>query len=185
MIDTLAALFANEGSREYFGEAVSVSTHMLQAGALAEAASAPDRLVAAALLHDVGHFRGILTGADLMAGRDNRHEETGADWLSQWLPVEVTEPVRLHVPAKRYLCCVDAEYFARLSPASVYTLGVQGGLMTPDEARAFEAMPYAADAIAVRRWDEAAKDPLAPTPEFEHFRPVLERLLRQAAQADR
>jgi gamma-butyrobetaine dioxygenase len=77
---------------------------MVQAAALAEAAGAPDSLVAAALLHDVGHFHGILSGHDLMADHDNRHEETGAAWLSRWLPSEVTEPVRLHVPAKRYLC---------------------------------------------------------------------------------
>jgi gamma-butyrobetaine dioxygenase len=183
-VERIAALFANEGTQEYFGEQVTQAAHMLQAAALAEAAGAPDNLVAAALLHDVGHFRGILSGHDLMAGRDNRHEETGAAWLAQWLPPEVTEPVRLHVPAKRYLCAIDAEYMSKLSEASVYTLGVQGGPMPVDEARAFESLPYAQDAVAVRRWDEAAKDPAAPTPEFDHFRPLLERLVGTRGRRD-
>jgi gamma-butyrobetaine dioxygenase len=178
-IEIIAALFTNEGGQEYFGEAVTQSAHMLQAAALAEAADAPDNLVAAALLHDVGHFKGILSGHDLIAGRDNRHEETGAAWLAHWLPPAVTEPVRLHVPAKRYLCAVDPDYMRKLSAASVYTLNVQGGPMSADEARAFEKLAHAQDAVSVRRWDEAAKDPAAVTPEFDHFRPVLQRLIDQ------
>ncbi len=90
-----------------------------------------------------------------MAGNDNRHGARGAAWLAAWFPAAVTEPVRLHVPAKRYLCAVDPAYFGLLS----------------------EAHPYAADAIAVRRWDDRAKDPSASTPGFGHFRPVLEALL--------
>jgi gamma-butyrobetaine dioxygenase len=180
----IADLFANEGSQEYLGEAITQAAHMLQAAALAEAAGAPDSLVAAALLHDVGHFHGILSGHDLMADHDNRHEETGAAWLSRWLPSEVTEPVRLHVPAKRYLCAVDPNYLSQLSEASVFTLRVQGGPMSIDEARAFENQAFARDAVAVRRWDEAAKDPSAPTPDFDHFRPLLERLIDARGRRD-
>jgi gamma-butyrobetaine dioxygenase len=88
----------------------------------------------------------------------------------------VTEPVRLHVAAKRYLCAVEPSYFGRLSEASVYTLSVQGGPMTEAEAREFTAHPYAADAIRVRRWDDEAKDPSAEVPDFDHFRPMLEDL---------
>ncbi|WP_306326636.1 phosphonate degradation HD-domain oxygenase [Streptomyces venezuelae] len=178
-LDTLAALFDGEGSAEYFGEAVTQAQHMLQAGALAEAAGAPPHLVAAALLHDVGHFQGAVTGRDLMEhGTDNRHSHTGADWLDQWFGPEVTEPVRLHVAAKRYLCAVEPGYVALLSEASVHTLAVQGGPMTEDQARAFAAQPGAADAVAVRRWDEQAKDPDLPTPGFAHFRPLLSGLLK-------
>jgi gamma-butyrobetaine dioxygenase len=90
----------------------------------------------------------------------------------------VTEPIRLHVPAKRYLCAVEPSYFARLSEASVYTLSVQGGPMSEAEAREFEALPRAADAVAVRRWDDQAKDPSASAPGFEHFRPLLAGLVR-------
>ena len=184
-IDEIAGLFSGDGMRNYFGEAVSVSVHMLQAAALAEADGAGDHLVAAALLHDIGHVRGVLSGHDLMSGApddrhgDDRHEETGATWLAQWFPGEVTEPVRLHVAAKRYLCAVDPEYRSRLSPASVSTLEVQGGPMTAEQAHTFASLASAEDAIAVRRWDEAAKDPAAATPDFDHFRPMLQRLLRK------
>ncbi|MEU9865357.1 phosphonate degradation HD-domain oxygenase [Streptomyces sp. NPDC047971] len=177
-LDILAALFDGEGSAAYLGEAVTQAQHMLQAGALAETAGAPPHLIAAALLHDVGHFRGTVTGRDLMEhGTDNRHSHTGADWLGQWFGPEVTEPVRLHVAAKRYLCAVEPGYADLLSEASVHTLAVQGGPMTDAQARAFAAHPGAGDAVAVRRWDEQAKDPDLPTPDFDHFRSLLAGLL--------
>jgi gamma-butyrobetaine dioxygenase len=169
-IDAIAMLFEREGEREYFGEAVSVSVHMLQAGALAEAAGAADQVIAAALLHDVGHLRSV-------AGGSAAHEEAGASWLAQWLPAEVTEPVRLHVAAKRYLCAIEPEYMASLSRASHQSLAAQGGVMSALETREFESLPHAQASVAVRRWDEAAKDPAAPSPAFEHFRPLLARLL--------
>lgn len=182
-VDQIAELFGSEGARDYLGEPVTVAAHLLQAGALAEAAGAPPALIGAALLHDIGHLRGAdpaqagLSGRQLMAGNDNRHGARGAAWLAAWFPPAVTEPVRLHVPAKRYLCAVDPSYLGLLSEASLYTLSVQGGPMTAAEALEFEAHPYAADAIAVRRWDDRAKDPSAATPGFDHFRPVLEGLL--------
>jgi gamma-butyrobetaine dioxygenase len=179
--DAIAELFGSAGAADYLGEPVTLAAHLLQAGALAEAAGAPPALVAAALLHDVGHFpvaEDGLTGRDLMAGTDNRHGARGAAWLARWFPPAVTEPVRLHVPAKRYLCAVEPSYFGRLSEASVYTLSVQGGPMTEAEAREFAAHPYAADAVRVRRWDDEAKDPAATPPGFAHFRPLLEELAR-------
>ena len=179
-IDELAGLFSSEGARAYFGEAVSQAEHMLQAGALAEAAGAPDSLVAAALLHDIGHFRGQLTGDDLMRGVDNRHEKTGARVIERWFASSVSEPVRLHVAAKRYLCHAEPGYPATLSEASVYTLAVQGGPMTAEEANAFLCEAFWADAVAVRRWDELAKDPEAATPSFEHFAALLEGLVDSA-----
>jgi gamma-butyrobetaine dioxygenase len=174
----IGELFASEGLADYLGEPVSQATHMLQAAALAERAAAAPPLVAAALLHDVGHFTGIVTGRDLMAGTDNRHSDQGADWLARWFGTEVTEPVRLHVAAKRYLCAVEPDYRSRLSPASVYTLGVQGGPMAPGEIEAFLASPYAEDACRVRRWDDGAKDPGVAVPPFAHFAPVLSALAR-------
>ena len=183
VLDQLETLFAEQGAAEYFGESVTQAQHMLQAGALAEAAGAPGELVAAALLHDLGHFHGEVSGHELMRGTDNRHSHTGADWLAQWFGPAVTEPVRLHVDAKRYLCAVEPGYFALLSPASVHTLAVQGGPMTPAEAERFAAHPYGADAVRLRRWDEAAKDTQLPTPGFGHFRPLLAALLETAPQA--
>ncbi len=177
-VSVIGALFASEGAAEYLGEPVTQAGHMLQAAALAERAGAPPELVAAALLHDVGHFTGTRTGRDLMAGTDNRHGDQGATWLAQWFGPEVTEPVRLHVDAKRYLCAVEPGYLERLSPASVYTLGVQGGPMQPSEVAAFEANPYADAACQVRRFDDQAKDPQAPVPPFERFAPLLAALAR-------
>jgi gamma-butyrobetaine dioxygenase len=184
-VDRITGLFGSDGAADYLGEPVTVAQHLIQAGMLAEAAGAAPALIAAALLHDVGHLRGAdpladdaeLSGRELMAGTDNDHGDRGAAWLAQWFPPAVTEPVRLHVAAKRYLCAVEPGYFELLSPASVYTLSVQGGPMTAAEARAFEANPYARDAISVRRWDDAAKDPDAVTPGLEHFLPLLTGLL--------
>src|SRR6266566_7039466 len=112
---------------------------MRQAAALAAAAGADAPLVAAALLHDVGHLRGET---------DARHGAAGAHWLSRWFGDPVTEPVRLHVAAKRYLCATEPGYFGLLSPESVRTLARQGGPMTPEQAAAFAALPYARDAGA-------------------------------------
>jgi gamma-butyrobetaine dioxygenase len=179
-VDQIAALFSGEGAGSYLGEDVTMAQHMLLAAGLARQDAASDALVAAALLHDVGHFHGVLTGDDLMAGRDNVHGDSGADWLSQWFDAAVCEPVRLHVAAKRYLCAVDPHYFGLLSAASAYTLSVQGGPMTQVEVHEFEALPFAADAVSVRRWDDLAKDPNAPVPEFDEFRGLLDGLLLPA-----
>jgi len=181
-VDAIAELFGSAGARDYLGEPVTVAAHLLQAGAIAEADGAPPALVAAALLHDVGHLRGAdvavaeVSGRELMAGSDNRHGARGAAWLARWFAPAVTEPVRLHVAAKRYLCAVEPSYFALLSQASVYTLAVQGGPMSTAEAREFEASQYAADAVRVRRWDDQAKDPAAVVPGFGHYRPLLAEL---------
>ena len=193
-IEAIAELFAGPGARDYLGEAVTIGEHMRQAGALAEAAGAAAPLVAAALLHDVGHLRtsrGSARGSGGMGSprgtaepsprdsTDARHGRAGARWLSQWFGAAVTEPVRLHVAAKRYLCATEPGYFALLSAESVRTLALQGGPMTAEQAAAFEALPYARDALAVRRWDDEAKDPAATPPEFDHFEALLRALLEE------
>jgi len=185
-IDELESLFAGEGARDYLGEQVSQAAHMLQAAALARTAGSPPTLVAAALLHDIGHFHGVLAGGRQRSGHrsaagmrqftDVRHSDIGADWLAGWFPVAVCEPVRLHVAAKRYLCAAEPGYAERLSEASVLTLSVQGGPMSAVEAAAFAAHPYAADAVALRRFDEQAKDPGREVPGFAAYRPLLESL---------
>ena len=168
-LEEIAALFAGPGARDYLGEEVTIGIHMRQAGALAQAAGAVGSLVAAALLHDIGHLRNE---------SDSRHGAAGAQWLSQWYGAAVTEPVRLHVAAKRYLCATEPGYFERLSAESVRTLAVQGGPMDSAQAAAFEGQRYAHDAVAVRRWDDEAKDPQVAPPEFAHFERLLASLLR-------
>jgi gamma-butyrobetaine dioxygenase len=169
MIEELTELFAGPGAGEYLGEPVTIGVHMRQAGALAEAAGAGPSLIAAALLHDVGHLRG---------DTDQRHGAAAAEWLEQWFWPAVTEPVRLHVTAKRYLCATEPGYFGGLSAESVRTLALQGGPMSAAEVAAFEALPGARDAVRVRRWDDAAKDPDIEPPPFAHFSALLGELLR-------
>lgn len=177
-LDEVVRMFTTDGARDYLGEPVTQAEHMLQAAWLAEQRDAPDALVAAALLHDVGHYQGTITGDDLMAGTDNRHSETGAEWLALWYGPEVTEPVRFHVEAKRYLCSVDASYHDRLSPASRFTLGIQGGPLDEASIERFRALPCASEAVFVRGCDDDAKVPGALVPGLEHFLPLLKRLLR-------
>jgi gamma-butyrobetaine dioxygenase len=179
----LRDLFDGPGTADYLGEDVTQAQHMLQAAALAESDGASPELVVAALLHDVGHVTGPLTGADLMGGTDNRHSHVAADWLARWFGPAVTEPIRLHVAAKRYLCAVDPAYADLLSPASTYTLEVQGGPMSAEEVAAFEAEPYAPDAVRLRRWDDGAKDASRSVPGFDHYESTLALLARSGGRA--
>jgi phosphonate degradation associated HDIG domain protein len=153
-------LFARRGG-EFHGEAVDQRSHALQCAALARASGAGDALTAAALLHDIGH---LLGGADTgQADADDRHEFVGARWVSARFGPAVARPVALHVLAKRYRCTVDPAYAADLSPTSTRTLAAQGGLLDADAAARFAAHPGAEDALRLRAWDEAAKDPGAAT----------------------
>jgi phosphonate degradation associated HDIG domain protein len=180
VVDTIDDIIARRGAEAYLGEEVTQAEHMLQAAMLAEREDGSDAMIAAALLHDIGHFLGEF-GADYIdQGVDNRHEEAGARILEPWFPPTVVEPVRLHVATKRYLCATDPSYFGKLSEASVKTLALQGGPMSPAEVAEFERSPYRDIAIKVRLWDERAKDPSLQTPDFRHYRPVLERLVRSA-----
>jgi len=178
IVPFIADILTRRGADSYFGEAVTMQQHMLQAAQLAERERAGDALIAAALLHDIGHYLGEF-GEDYIArGIDNRHEDAGVEMLAPFFPEMVVACVRLHVAAKRYLCATDPAYATTLSPASLATLRLQGGPMAPDEVAAFERAPHVAEAVRVRRWDDAAKDPSAVTPPFAHYAPVLERIVR-------
>jgi phosphonate degradation associated HDIG domain protein len=170
-------LLAERGAARYGGEQVSQLEHALQCAALAEADGAAPELVAAALLHDVGHLLHRHGDDAAQRGVDDRHEQIGAGWLARGFVPAVAEPVRLHVPAKRYLCATDPAYFGALSAGSVRSLALQGGPLTPGEAVAFLAAPHAAEAVRLRRWDEAAKVPGAATPPLAQFRSLLARCL--------
>ena len=172
LAERLVRLYDERGGLHY-GEGVSQCEHALQAAALARASGANDALITAALLHDVGHLL-HKRGEDAAArGIDTRHEAIGAGWLARHFGLAVSESVRLHVAAKRYLCAVEPDYEARLSPASLVSIALQGGRMRADEAAAFEAQPFAAAALRLRRWDEAAKRVGQRTPMFESFLPHI------------
>lgn len=174
-------LFAERGSGEYHGEAVTQLEHALQCAALAEADGRPPEVVAAALLHDIGHLLHGHGEDHTDRGVNDDHEALGARFLARAFGPAVTEPVRLHVPAKRYLCAARPDYLAGLSPASVRSLELQGGPMTAAERAAFEAEPHHRAAVAVREYDDRAKVPGLTTPPFAHFRTHLERCLRDHA----
>jgi phosphonate degradation associated HDIG domain protein len=173
-IDQIFSLFLTKGQGSYFGEAVTETEHALQCAYLAEQSGANSELIAAALLHDVGHLLHDLPEDIAAQGHDARHEEGGAAWLSRHFGPAVVDPVRLHVAAKRYLCAVEPDYLTGLSPASQLSLRLQGGPFTPDEVRRFEQEPWFRSAVAVRRWDDTAKVPGLAVPGLEHFRGHLE-----------
>ncbi len=183
IVSVIADILTRRGADSYLGEAVTMQQHMLQAATRAEREGAPDELVAAALLHDIGHYTGEFGDDYIAQGVDNFHEEAGAALLAPFFPPVVVECVRLHVAAKRYLCATDPEYFGKLSPASVATLALQGGPMEPDEVRAFERNPFHREAVRGRIWDDGAKDPDAETPPFAHFAPALRRVVTRHAAA--
>jgi phosphonate degradation associated HDIG domain protein len=177
-ITEIFELFKQCGGAEYGGERVTQLQHALQCAMIAEEAGADAALISAALLHDIGHIVHGLEVSPAMCNIDGRHELRGREWMSRRFGEDVTEPVRLHVSAKRYLTAVDPGYFARLSPASVRSLQLQGGPFSTALAAGFIALPGAEAAVRLRRWDEAAKVPDRSTPGLDHFRPHLAASLR-------
>lgn len=169
-IDQIVRLYRTEGAARYGMEAINQEQHALQCAFLAEQGGAGAPLVAAALLHDLGH---LLCADEERAPADDLHEYRALPFLRGEYPEAVLQPIRLHVSAKRYLCAVEPHYRDTLSPASQRSLDLQGGPFTSAEVDRFLAEPYAMDAVALRRWDDHAKSPTRPTPGWEHYRQVL------------
>jgi [1-hydroxy-2-(trimethylamino)ethyl]phosphonate dioxygenase len=172
LVEEIADLYARKGGASY-GEGVSMTEHGLQAALLAEQEGQATPLIVAALLHDIGHLLHDFPEDIADQGIDSQHESLASAWLSQYFPREVSEPVRLHVAAKRFLCATQPGYFADLSPASVQSLELQGGQMTAEESKAFMAELFVAPALQLRRWDDLAKVAGLRTPGFAHYKPVL------------
>ena len=177
-------IYTLRAQARYGLEDISQLQHALQSAMLAEMRGEAPALVLAALLHDVGHMIHKLGENPAEEGIDDRHEILGAKWLARRLPAAVSEPVRLHVEAKRYLCATDPGYFDRLAPDSVLSLKLQGGPMSEEEAAEFIAKPFAADAVRLRMLDEEAKEPDLETPSVAHFLQYLEMAQIGAAERD-
>lgn len=177
IVGFIGDIFTRRGAESYLGEQVTMSQHMLQAAQLAEQAGASETIVVAALLHDVGHYTNEFPDDALAQGTDNLHEEAGARVLAPFFPDTVTDCIRHHVAAKRYLCATDPGYFAQLSPASVHTLNLQGGPMDGTEVTAFQAEPNLDAILQVRIWDDEGKDPSITTPDFDHYAPMIQRVV--------
>jgi phosphonate degradation associated HDIG domain protein len=161
------------GQHQYGLSDINQIQHALQAARLAEEAGDPPALIAAALLHDIGHMVHDLGENPAAEGIDDQHEDVGNAFLKDHFGPELTEPVRLHVAAKRYLCGKEADYFAKLSKDSVLSLSLQGGPMSAAEITAFEALPYWREAVRLRRYDEGAKVKGLATPDVAHFMPYV------------
>jgi [1-hydroxy-2-(trimethylamino)ethyl]phosphonate dioxygenase len=178
LADEVFAIFDDRGAAEYFGERVSVTEHALQAAYFAQIGSAPPALVIAALLHDIGHLVEHVPSDIADWKTDARHEVVGGQWLAKRFGPEVSEPVRLHVPAKRYLLATDDQYITQLSPASLVTLKLQGGPMAAHEIAQFETERYHPDAVRVRRCDDQGKVAGMKTPDFGDYRALIDALGR-------
>jgi phosphonate degradation associated HDIG domain protein len=174
IVDEIFDLFEKRGGTAYFGEPVSIVEHCLQAAHLAENARGSSSLVVAALLHDIGHLIHDLPEDVANRGIDSKHEDLACAWLSPYFGPEVTEPIRLHVAAKRFLCHSDPSYMRQLSPASIQSLGLQGGPLVDDAAADFVHSPYSEQALLIRRWDDLAKIPGLEVPGLQHYRSLLE-----------
>jgi phosphonate degradation associated HDIG domain protein len=172
----IESLFDSHGTAYYGGEAISQTAHALQCAQLAEQAGEPEPLIVAAFLHDVGHL--MLAESSTT---DMRHQEAAADALAELFGQDVTEPIRLHVAAKRYLCTVDSGYFSTLSDASVHSLALQGGPYNAAQAAAFAAGAHADAAVRLRRYDDLAKVVGLPTPPLAHYLEMAARCTRPIA----
>jgi phosphonate degradation associated HDIG domain protein len=180
-LQRIAELLTRKAEGRYGLAEISQKQHALQSAWLAERQGCSESLIVASLLHDIGHMIHDLGENPAEDGVDDLHEERGHAFLQGWFGPEVTEPVRLHVAAKRYLCGTQPDYAAKLSSDSVLSLSLQGGPMSAGEAAAFAAMPGAQEAVTLRRFDEQAKVKGLETPPVEHFLPYVARCLKLRA----
>lgn len=178
VFDEILAIYESHGASAYYGEPVSMTEHGLQAAHFAQAEGAAPELVVAALLHDIGHLLEPVPDDIADWKVDAHHEEVGSRWLAARFSAGVAAAVRLHVPAKRYLCATDANYGSKLSPASVVTLELQGGPMSAQEVLRFEREPFHREALRVRRWDDLGKVAGLKTAALRDYRALVEGVVK-------
>ena len=171
-------LFESKGGSMYGGEAVTQLEHALQAADLAKKNHASDSLIAASLLHDVGHLLHDLPEMASEDGIDDVHEDLAARFLKEYFIDAVTEPVKLHVQAKRYLCAVEPGYYESLSQPSKISLALQGGIMVDQEIVEFQKNPFYNDAVSLRKWDDLAKVSNLDCPDLNDYIISIEKSLK-------
>ena len=173
----LADIFERRGGEEYLGEPVTMAEHMLQGAHMAEQRGENEEIVVATLLHDIGHFTSEFGTFSMDDTHDKYHEEEGARVLERFFPRIVTDCVRYHVAAKRYICATDPNYLDQLSVASLHSLKLQGGPMSAAEVAEFEKRPNVREIVKVRYLDDAGKVAGMVTPGFAHYAPMVQRVV--------
>lgn len=150
--------------------AVDELDHAMQAAARAIEDGADDELVLAAALHDIGH-------SPLLGGGPHVHDHSGlaGRWITPRFGHRVGWLAAAHVAAKRYLVATEPSYAARMSVTSATSLNYQGGAGIDAE---FVAHQWHSDAVRLRRYDDAAKDPKAVGAPSEIVLDIVERLAR-------
>ena len=165
--------------QSFYDESVTQLEHACQCANQAQLYGGSTTQVTSALLHDMGHFLLDEHNAENdFLDEDQNHEEIGANYLEPFFPEVVTTPIRLHVPAKRYLCTTDASYYDGLSEASKRSFRLQGGVMSDEEQAAFERIPHYQDALQLRRWDDLAKVRGLETPAIDTYREIVQACLK-------
>ena len=156
----------------YIGEKVTISEHMIQTAMLAENNHSSKSLICACLLHDYGHF--VIEDPDLLVSKsiDGKHENVGFNFLKYYFKPEVTEPIKLHVQAKRYLCR-NKSYYDLMSDPSKISLELQGGTMNDDEAQKFTSSKFYKDAITLRKYDDDGKIPNVKVKKIDDYRDLI------------
>ena len=177
IVEFIGSIFDRRGGEEYLGEPVNMGQHMLQGATIAEQNDQSGEIIIGALLHDIGHFTSEFGTFKMDDTEDRHHEDAGAEVLERFFPSVITDCVRYHVAAKRYLCATRPEYFRRLSEASVHSLALQCGPMSEKEIAVFEKNPNISEIIAVRYLDDAGKRPDMVTPDYWHFAPMVQRMV--------
>jgi phosphonate degradation associated HDIG domain protein len=181
VVDEILSLYVLQGNEDYIGEPVSQIEHMCQCAQLAENSGYDDEVILAAFFHDIGHLcEHILPVQDMDGLGVIDHEKLGADYIrSRGFSEKMAVLVASHVQAKRYLTYKAPEYYEQLSEASKRTLEFQGGVMTSIEAELFENHPWFELFIALRNWDEQAKQEQIPLPSLEKYKRMMVLHLQQ------
>jgi hypothetical protein len=176
-ISEIVELLGSRATTWYGQEAVSQLEHALQCAHLAEQSNESTETVVAALLHDLGHMlspeRTPVADQSALPATDDLHQFVALPFLRSRFPDAVLEPIKLHVDAKRYLCAVDPLYWGDLSPASKHSLELQGGRFDASQVQAFEGLPFYAEAVRLRRFDDLAKVPGQVTPPLAHYAELM------------
>ena len=180
-VEEIFALYEKYGQQDYIGEPVSQIEHMSQAAQMAIAGGYDNEVILAAFFHDIGH---ICVNQEDVKNMDGygiaSHETIGASYLKEMgFSDKILTLIESHVPAKRYLTFVEPAYYNDLSEASKKTLEFQGGVMSAEEAEAFESKPYFKERIQLRKWDEMAKEKYIPIIDLNILKDRTKRHLQQ------